>query len=47
MTWFAFPKSVLSKPTVWLGDYAFISKRDSRLCAAVQFLINQWADFLA
>ena len=23
---------VLSKPIVWLGDYAFISKSDSRLC---------------
>ena len=31
MPWFAFPKKVLSKPIVWLGDYAFISKSDSRL----------------
>ena len=31
MPWFAFPESVLSKPIVWLGDYAFISKNDSRL----------------
>ena len=37
MPWFAFPKSVLSKPIVWLGDYAFISKSDSRLCGCSVF----------
>ena len=40
MPWFAFPKSVLSKPIVWLGDYAFISKVTAD-CVAVQFLNNQ------
>ena len=25
-------ESVLSKPMLWLGDYVFYSKSDSRLC---------------
>ena len=37
MPWFIFPKSVLSKPIVWLGDYAFSSKSDSRLCGCSVF----------
>ena len=37
MPWFAFPKSVLSKPIVWLVEYAFISKSDSRLCGCLVF----------
>ena len=30
-------KSVLSQPIVWLGDYAFNSKSDSRLCGCSVF----------
>ena len=37
MPWFAFPKSVLSMPIVWLRDYAFISKSDGRLCGCSVF----------
>ena len=37
MHWFAFLKSVLSKPIEWLGDYAFTSKSDSRLTGCSVF----------
>ena len=30
-------RSVLSKPIVWLGDYSFNSKSDSRLCGCSVF----------
>ena len=30
-------RSVLSKPIVWLGDYVFNSKSDSRLCGCSVF----------